>query len=140
MYKLPVIESINRRANLYFIKMVMLFLIMLFLYLENSSNAQSRIHYVNKNIFISGINIAWVNYAADLEPTPSDTAKFRQIFQTVHQEGGNVLRLWLHTNGTNSPEFNSSGFVTGLATVAIKNLRQILRIALQNNIGLILCL
>lgn len=100
----------------------------------------NRIHYANKNIFMSGINIAWDNYAQDLGPSPVDTNTFTTIFQTVGANHGNVLRLWLHTNGQHSPAYDANGYVTGPGPVAIRNLKQILALAHQNDVGLVLCL
>ncbi len=102
--------------------------------------SQSRIHYANRNIFISGMNVAWVNFAMDLGPSPIDTAKFRIIFSAIHANGGNVMRLWLNTNGTGTPEFDNNGKVIGPGINAIKDLQTILGIAYQCNIGLQLCL
>jgi len=107
------------------------------------SYSQSRIPYAGRNIFISGINIAWSsggNFARDLGPGPVDIATFTTIFETVHENGGNVLRLWLHINGTQTPIFDANGFVTGPGPVAIQNLTQILDLAQTNNVGLILSL
>ncbi len=58
----------------------------------------------------------------------------------MHENGGNVLRLWLHINGTQTPFFDANGFVTGPGPVAIQNLTQILDLAQANNVGLILSL
>ncbi len=115
-------------------------LMFLFLISTGIVSSQSRVHYAGKDIFISGINIAWVNFAGDIGPNPPDMNQFRTEFQTVHANGGNVMRFWLHTNGSQTPVFNGSGFVTGPGPVAIQNLKQILAAAKQNDIGLILCL
>jgi hypothetical protein len=103
---------------------------------------QNRIHYAGKDIFISGINVAWSNsnFAGDIGPGAPNLTNFQTIFKTVHDNGGNVLRFWLHTNGTQTPIFDANGYVTGPGPVAIQNLKQILDVAQQNNVGLILCL
>ncbi len=101
---------------------------------------QSRINYAGRNIFISGMNVAWVNFAADLGTAPLDTAKFRKIFSTVHDNGGNVMRLWLFTDGTLTPEYDAAGKVDGPGTNAVKDLQAILNIAHQSSLGLQLCL
>jgi hypothetical protein len=104
------------------------------------SQSVSRIHYAGRDIFVSGINVAWVNFAGDLGPSAPNLAQFQTEFQTVHANGGNVLRLWLHTNGSQTPLFDANGYVTGPGPVAIQNLKQILALAQQNDVGLILCL
>lgn len=106
----------------------------------NAQLTGSRIPYANRNIFVSGINIAWVNFAGDLGPGAPNLSQFQTEFQMVHNNGGNALRLWLHTNGTNTPTFNGQGYVTGPGPVALQNLSQILDLAMENNVGLILCL
>ncbi|MDP3685030.1 MAG: cellulase family glycosylhydrolase, partial [Ignavibacteria bacterium] len=64
--------------------------------------------------------------------------------QTVHANGGNSMRLWLHTNGYYSPEFSpgnsSTGLVVGPGTNTISDLKNILDLAQQNDVGLMLCL
>ena len=126
--------SINGR------KMIGAGILFLLLVFAGSAPSQSRIHYAGRDIFISGINIAWVNFSGDIGPTAPNMSQFITEFQTVHGNGGNVMRFWLHTNGTQTPIFNASGFVTGPGPAAIQNLKQILAAAHQYNIGLILCL
>ena len=104
------------------------------------TNAQNRVRYNGRDLFVSGMNIAWVNFSADLGPGTVDTAQFRSIFQAIHASGGNVMRFWLHTNGAYTPTFNSNGYVTGPGASTIQNLKNILDIAKQNDIGLQLCL
>ncbi len=116
--------------------------LVLSVFLQPTANAQSlsRINYANKQVFLSGINIAWVNFANDLGPGAPSLAQFRKEFQTVRDNGGNVLRFWLNTNGSQTPAFDANGYVTGPGPVAIQNLRQILALAYQYRVGLILCL
>jgi hypothetical protein len=101
----------------------------------------TRIEYNDKAIFLSGTNVAWVNFSRDIgDPdAPTDTAFFRKIFRDVHDNGGNSMRLWLHTNGTATPEFTGN-LVTGPGNRAISDLKSICDIAYSNDIGLILCL
>ncbi len=107
--------------------------------LAYSQSSLSRIHFAGKNIFASGINIAWVDFASDLGATPN-LAQFATEFQTVRANGGNVMRFWLHTNGSQTPVYNSNGMVSGPGQYAIQDLKQILTLAWQNHVGLILCL
>ena len=48
--------------------------------------------------------------------------------------------VWLHTNGTVTPVFNDSGYVTGPGTGTIANLRRALDVAWQREVGVVLCL
>jgi hypothetical protein len=101
----------------------------------------NRIEHIGKGIFLNGANVAWINFAHDIgnPDAPTDTAYFRKIFREIHDNGGNSMRLWLHTNGTATPEF-SGNLVTGPGNRAISDLKSICDIAYNNDIGLILCL
>jgi hypothetical protein len=104
------------------------------------SQSTTRISYANKDIFLSGINVAWVSFAGDLGPNPVNLSQLRLIFQTVRDNGGNALRFWLFTNGSQTPAYNDTGAVVGPGSIAISNLKQILNLARQYDVGLILCL
>ncbi|MCL4540058.1 MAG: Ig-like domain-containing protein [Bacteroidetes bacterium] len=135
MNSIPLLETITKRAFL----PATLFM---FLIVDAAAEVQSnpRIPYAGKEIFLSGINIAWVEFAGDIGPNPPQLSQFRTEFQTVRNSGGNVLRLWLNTNGTQTPVYDADGYVTGPGPVAIRNLKQILALAYQYRVGLILCL
>ncbi len=107
---------------------------------QGATQTLDRVKYDGKDVFLSGINVAWVNYSADLGPNAPSLSDFRAIFQQVRNSGGNALRLWLYTTGANAPTYNSQGYVTGPGPVAIQNLREILSLAHQYRVGLILCL
>ena len=115
----------------YVVLMLMMFL--------NARTQNNRIEYHNKQIFLSGSNIAWINFGADVGPGETDFNGFKSIFREAHQYGGNCMRLWLHTNGSVTPEF--SGFkVTGPGEGTITDIRKILDLAWEEDLGLILCL
>jgi hypothetical protein len=101
----------------------------------------NRIEYNGKDVFLSGANISWVNYASDIgDPdTPPDTAFFRQMFRDMHDHGANSMRFWIHINGKTTPQFTGN-LVTGPGERAIKDLKTICDLAFSNDIGLILCL
>jgi len=105
-----------------------------------SQSDTNLIHYAGKSIFLNGINVAWVNFASDLGPGAINAAQFNKEFQTVHANGGNALRIWLHTNGSQTPVYNTNGYVTGPGSNTIQNLRTLLGLAKQNDVGLILSL
>jgi len=102
--------------------------------------AQSRVTLNHQQVFLNGSNIAWVNFSADLGPTPLDTLSFRTVFDSIHAHGGNTLRFWLHTTGANTPQFASDGRVIGPGASAITDLKTILDMAWQRRIGLLLSL
>jgi len=100
----------------------------------------NRIAYNNQQLFLSGANLAWVNFANDIGPGTTDYDAFANVMLQMHDSGGNALRWWLHTNGTASPEFNASNLVIGPGTGTISDLKKILDLAWQREIGLKLCL
>ena len=81
-----------------------------------------------------------MNFARDIGPGNTNFARFQEIFAEMHAEGGNSFRLWLHTDGTSTPEFDSNGLVVSPGAGAISDLKKILDLAWQNNVGLLLCL
>lgn len=127
-------KKILARRGILIISLVLLIPGMLF-------SQNNRIEHNGKPLFLSGANVAWINFSHDIgnPNAPSDTALFRKIFREIHDNGGNSMRLWLHTNGTATPEFTGN-LVSGPGNRAISDLRSICDIAYDNDIGLILCL
>ncbi len=115
-------------------------LLSIVLHLPAVSQNHSKIEYNGVPLFMSGANVAWVNFGADIGPGNTNFTKFGQFFDSVHAAGGNVMRLWLHTNGAVTPAFDGDGLVTGPGTGAIADLGQILDLAHARGVGLILCL
>jgi hypothetical protein len=106
-----------------------------------ASFAQSnRIHYNNQNLFLSGANFAWFHYAGDIGAGSIDTTAFGDTLLLWHENGGNAVRWWLHTDGTVTPSFNDSGFVTGPGNGTIADLKAVLDLAWEREIGVIPCL
>jgi predicted GNAT superfamily acetyltransferase len=113
----------------------------LLLVFSNSVFSQpNRITYNKQQLFLSGANLAWINFAGDIGPVVTDFNSFADIMLQMHDHGGNVLRWWLHTNGTVTPAFNSSNFVTGPGSGTISELKQVLDLAWQREIGINLSL
>lgn len=90
-----------------------------------------------QQIFLSGMNLAWLDFANDL--THFDETRFRQAMEEISAPGGNAVRWWLHVNGRNSPVFLND-MVFGLGENEISNLKKALDIAEEHGIVLILCL
>jgi hypothetical protein len=116
--------------------------ITLFIALVSSQSvlAQSRIRYNDQDLFLSGANLAWVNFAGDIGPGQTAFDTFAGIMLDMHDHGGNALRWWLHTNGTVSPAFDGSGMVVSPGEETIADLRTVLDLAWEREIGLKLCL
>jgi len=100
----------------------------------------SRIRYNNQDLFLSGANLAWFSFAADIGPGTTSFDQFADVLLQMHDHGGNVLRWWLHTNGTVSPEFNGSGVVVGPGAGTIQDLRKVLDLAWEREVSVKLCL
>ena len=95
---------------------------------------------VNDNeLFLSGGNIAWVNFADDIGPGETDLEMFEKVFQEVNEHRGNTLRFWMHTNGAHTPEWDGHE-VTGPGSNTISDLKEILDLAQEYDVMLILCL
>jgi hypothetical protein len=77
--------------------------------------------------FASGLNVAWVNFAGDV-PNPN-LASFNAIFQNTFTAGGRVVRWWLHTNGTVTPGYDSSGKAMALTSAATSGIVSVLNAA-----------
>ena len=101
----------------------------------------NRIHYNNQDLFLNGANLAWRSFANDIGPDAStpDMAHFDSVFSQFEANGGNCMRLWLHTNGANTPAW--SGYtVTGPGTGTIADLQTILDDAWSHKVSVMCCL
>ncbi len=121
-------------------KHLLLFVSTLILMNAMNTAAQSRISFNNQQLFLNGANFAWINFANDIGPGNTNFAQFESIFQQVSANGGNAMRLWLHTTGSNTPQFNDSGLVIGPGIGAIDDLKQILDLAWKYHVGVFPCL
>jgi hypothetical protein len=98
-----------------------------------------RVRYSGQDLWLSGANIAWVDFARDIGPGTTRLAVFEEMFQDLHAAGGNSMRFWLHTTGAVTPEF-SGDVVVGPGAGAVDDLKAILDLAWENEVGLMLCL
>ena len=106
------------------------------------SQTMNRIHYNNQDLFLSGANLAWINYANDVGSSiSSDTVTIGNILVQMHNHGGNAVRWWLHTNGAVTPEFSTAdSTVIGPGVHTISDMKKVLDIAWQREIGVDICL
>ncbi len=103
--------------------------------------AQNRIHFNNQDLFLSGANLAWQHFADDVGPNPStpELLHFEDVFSQIESNGGNALRVWVHTTGAITPAWSGST-VTGPGNGTITDLQGILDTARRYNVGVILTL
>jgi hypothetical protein len=107
-----------------------------------SASAQqtpNRIEVNGEPLWISGSNVAWVDFARDLGPGSARLSEFNLAFSELRANGGNAMRLWLHTTGGHTPQW-SGNTVVGPGINAIQNLRSILDLAESHDIVLLLSL
>ncbi len=103
------------------------------------SQTPNRIEFNGKEMWLSGSNVAWVDFARDLGPGAARLSEFELAFKELRANGGNTMRLWLHTTGAHTPAWNGST-VTGPGQNAISNLKNILDLAESYDVALLLCL
>ena len=103
------------------------------------AQAPDRVSFNGQELWLSGTNVAWVNFARDLGPGTASLSEFELAFQAMRENGGNTMRLWLHTTGAHTPVWNGD-MVTGPGANTIQNLTSILDLAEQYDIALMLCL
>jgi len=121
-------------------KLVKLFLLFVFLTLNYTiAQPSDRITIGDQELFMSGGNIAWINFARDIGPGNTRLDVFEEIFREVNEHGGNMMRIWLHTNGVSTPDWNGNT-VVGPGESAIDDLRDILDLAYFYDVSLKLCL
>jgi len=99
-----------------------------------------RVRYNHQNLFLGGANLAWINFARDLGPDSTAFDSFADAMLHMHDHGGNAMRWWLHTEGTSTPAFDAAGFVIGPGADAIADMKKVLELAWEREIGLKLCL
>lgn len=103
--------------------------------------ADSRVTLPNgKKIFVSGMNLAWINFANDVGDVPLQTAQFDAAMKAISDSGANTMRIWLSTNGMHDPKYGSDGLVSGPASKTVENIKSMLILAKKNNLVLVLTL
>jgi hypothetical protein len=114
-------------------------LISLFILLMNKLYSQpATINHNGQNIFVSGMNLAWMNFAND--PGSFNSAQFTQAVNKISAAGGNAMRWWIHVNGTNNPIFGADGKVSGIKSSDTINIKKALDIAYAKGVLVDLCL
>lgn len=63
-----------------------------------------RIRYNGKDLYLSGFNIAWFNFANDVGSGLNES-RLRSALEDLSVSGGNTLRWWIHTDGSSTPQW-----------------------------------
>jgi hypothetical protein len=90
-----------------------------------------------EKIFVSGFNLAWINFGGDVGDVALNEAAYRSAMKAMADSGGNTMRVWLSTNGAKDPKFGADGLVSGLGTKTIANVQKMLAIAKENKMLLL---
>lgn len=99
----------------------------------------NRIEHQGDSLFLSGGNIAWLDFGRDVGPGTTRLSELETMFQNVKGHGGNTMRFWVHITGSNTPAW-SGNTVIGPGNGTVEDMRDILDAAWENNIGLVLSL
>ncbi|MBI4931605.1 MAG: T9SS type A sorting domain-containing protein [Bacteroidetes bacterium] len=102
--------------------------------------------YNGKSYFLNGLNVPWNAYSTDFglnsflygSTNKYDSTVFENIFIDCENYGVNCVRMWIHDDGSSSPEIDTvTGFVTGLDSVFFPNMDDFLNRALKHKIMVI---
>lgn len=97
------------------------------------------ISYQGNDIYVNGVNTAWLNYAQDFGKG-LDESRAAQLFDQVKSVGGNSVRWWVHTNGTVSPVWSSDKLSVASAaeqTQVIADMKKALDLAAERDMYVI---
>eukprot|EP01125_Pyxidicula_operculata_P007570 TRINITY_DN256_c0_g1_i1.p1 TRINITY_DN256_c0_g1~~TRINITY_DN256_c0_g1_i1.p1 ORF type:complete len:372 (+),score=73.96 TRINITY_DN256_c0_g1_i1:18-1133(+) len=97
-----------------------------------------------KEVFLNGVNQAWVNYGNDFGNAQStqDYCALRDTLKNISLSGGHAIRIWLFVEGFNIPLFDSNGFVIGTDSkgTLVEDMRRYLWTAQEYGITVFWCL
>ena len=120
--------------------------------------------YNGQKVFLSGVNIAWNSYGYDFgngQYASNSKSTMEGWLDSISGSGGNSIRksstnnqihlivmylnligMWLHVEGDNTPAFDGQGFVTGPDSTGtmINDMKSFLYYAQSKNILVIFCL
>jgi len=106
------------------------------------SPAPSRIQRAGEELYLSGFNIAWFDFAKDVGQGV-DEVRLRQAARDLADAGGNTLRWWIHTDGSTTPEWgdvNGQRRIVGPGGSFIPDLRKALDIVAEYGVYIVPCL
>ncbi|MGL1956001.1 MAG: PHB depolymerase family esterase [Colwellia sp.] len=84
---------------------------------ESPVTSTNRIRYMNKDLYLSGFNIAWFDFAKDIG-NGVDTNQLQQAISDLKQGGGNTLRWWIHTDGSMTPTWENDTTLKHISTTS----------------------
>jgi len=87
-----------------------------------------------RKIFVSGMNLAWIQYAGDVGDNALNETAVNSAMKAISDSGANCMRIWLSTDGTNDPKYGSNGLVSGPGSKTLTNIQKMLSLAKKNNL------
>ncbi len=105
---------------------------------EATASADESLHFIpyrGQELFLNGINLAWISFAHDLQNF--NEPLFVAALDEVKAAHGNTLRWWLHTNGSASPVYGDDGKVTGLGEHDVEKLQRAADLAYERGVLLL---
>ena len=108
----------------------------------------TKLCYGGKQIFLSGMNIAWFKFSQDVgrggykgSLLYVDETLVRKTFKDLRAAGGNTARWWLYTNNAMDPIIDSNtNKVTGIEESTIANVKTVLDLAEEYGVVVSICL
>jgi hypothetical protein len=104
-----------------------------------ASTRAATIDYDGKGYWINGVNVPWHWFGNDIGGG-YDAAWFETFFSECETNGVNCVRLWIHCDGWASPEFDGSGYVTGLDATFLSDFDDVFDRAENHNVMVMPCL
>jgi len=97
-----------------------------------------------KGRYFIGANYPWHRYGDDFGGTPEsssrDWSKIQADFNTMHEQGVEIVRMYIFADGRSEPKFDSQGYVTGVGPMFYSDFDKMLKIAADCDISLVLTL
>lgn len=107
-------------------------------------NGSTGLVFNGKPVFLSGANLAWIDYGNDFGNNQSNAkaCALQSYLRNISAAGGNSMRIWLFVEGQSVPEFDKGGDViaTDAANSMLDELRSFLDYAASQNVFVTLTL
>jgi len=90
---------------------------------------------------MAGLNIPWNNFGYDIGGNSFDAEWFESYFADAQNNGQNIARFWVHTDGARAGlEYNNDGTIKGLTSTYNDDLQHLLGLAQNHEVVVQLCL
>jgi len=90
-----------------------------------------RITHNNQDLFLSGINLAWISFGRDL--TNFSENDFISALDEISAAGANSVRWWIHVNGSSTPIWDGY-YPVGMPENSLDNFEKALDLAWERGI------